>query len=129
MKDFMETLRGVGCTIGEMGEADTTAPSTPEDDPVDADPVIERQCAEEDEDDGDDKYEVDDPGPLLRLQDSASIPSTSLTLLPKSLTLLQNSVHQHSQVSYGQDEQFLPQVNIIQCACNYYNSVCCKGKH
>ena len=72
----METLRGVGCTIGEntyvgdgRGEADTTAPSTPEDCSMDADPVVEHQCVVEDEDDGDDKYEVDGPGPLLILYD------------------------------------------------------------
>ena len=49
---------------------------TAEDDPVDADLAIEHQCAEEDEDDGDDKCEVE---PILysscmtvRLQASAS---------------------------------------------------------
>ena len=70
----METLQGVDCTIGEYvgdgrGEADATAPSTAEDDPMDADPVVEHQCAEEDEDDGDDKCEVDGNHPLLILYD------------------------------------------------------------
>ena len=70
----METLRAVGCTIGEYvgdrrGEADATAPSTHEDCPVDADHVVEHQCAEEDEDDDADRCEVDDPGPLLILYD------------------------------------------------------------
>ena len=61
-KDFTETLRAVGCTIREYvddgrGEADATAPLTAEDNPVDADPVVEHQCAEEDDDSGDDKCE------------------------------------------------------------------------
>ena len=55
--------------IRERGEADATAPSIAEDDPVDADPVVEHQCVVEDDDDDDDKYEVDGPGPLLILYD------------------------------------------------------------
>ena len=66
--------------IRERGEADATAPSTAEDCPVDADPVVEHQCAVEDDDD---KYEVDDPGPLLILYDCET---TGLSIYSEHIT-------------------------------------------
>ena len=84
----METLRAAGCTIGEYvgdgrGEADGTAPSTAEDYPIDADPVVEHQYAEEDEDDGDDKCEVDGTRPLLILYDCET---TGLSIYSEHIT-------------------------------------------
>ena len=91
----METLRRVGCTIGEYvgdgrGEADTMAPSTVNpssvvDSPVDADPVVEYQSAEGDEDDGDgdDKCGVDDTRPLLILYDCET---TGLSIYSEHIT-------------------------------------------
>ena len=92
-------MHNIGEYVGDgRGEAATMAPSTVNsssvvDSPVDADPVVEYHSAEGDEDDGDgvDKCGVDDTRPLLtRLQGSASIRSTLLTLLPKFLTVLLN---------------------------------------
>ena len=79
------TLQAVSCTIGEYvgderGESDATAPSTAEDDPVDAD---EHQCAEEDEDDVDNKCEVDGTRPLLILYDCAT---TGLSIYYEHIT-------------------------------------------
>ena len=91
----METLRRVGCTIGEYvgdgrGEADTMSPSTVNpssvvNSPVDADPVVEYQSAEGDEDDGDgdDKCGVDDTRPLLILYDCET---TGLSIYSEHIT-------------------------------------------
>ena len=84
----METLRAAGSTIGEYvgdgrGEADGTAPSTAEDYPIDADPVVEHQCAEEDEDDGDDKCEADGTRLLFILYDCET---TGLSIYSEHIT-------------------------------------------
>ena len=74
-KAFMETLRGVGCTVGDyvgdgQGELESTS-ETVDTGPVDVDPVDDHQHSEEDEDEDEyvDASGTDDSHPLLIMFD------------------------------------------------------------
>ena len=78
-KAFMETLRGVGCIVGEyvgdgQGELESTL-ETVDTGPVDVDPVDDHQHSEEDEDEDEnvDASETDDSHPLLIMFDCETI--------------------------------------------------------
>ena len=73
-KEFMATLRAVGCAIGDYvgdgnGEVDATVSTPVVDGPMDADPGEEYQYSEEDEDEDGSKCDRDDSRPLLILFD------------------------------------------------------------
>ena len=72
-KDFMATLRGVGCLVGEyagdgQGEEDEP-PMVVEHATEDADPEVDHQYLEEDEDEDRSAWMTDDSRPLLVLFD------------------------------------------------------------
>ena len=72
-KDFMATLRGVGCSVGEyagdgQGEEDEP-PMAVEHATEDADPEVDHQYLEEDEDEDRSACMTDDSRPLLVLFD------------------------------------------------------------
>ena len=97
-KAFMETLRGVGCTVGDyvgdgQGELESTS-ETVDTGPVDVDPVDDHQHSEEDEDE--DEY-VDASGTddsrscsTVKRQGSAFTVTISQTLQPLLLYLYTN---------------------------------------
>ena len=72
-KDFMATLRGVGCSVGEYsgaGQGEEDEPPMPvEHATEDADPEVEHQYLEEDEDEDRSACMTDDSRPLLVLFD------------------------------------------------------------
>ena len=72
-KDFMATLRGVGCSVGEYagdGQGEEDEPPMPvEHATEDADPEVEHQYLEEDEDEDGSACMTDDSRPLLVLFD------------------------------------------------------------
>ena len=117
-KAFMETLRGVGCTVGEyvgdgQGELESTL-ETVDTGPVDVDPVDDHQHSEEDEDEDEyvDASETDDSHPLLIMFDCEttgfSIYSDHITDIAAKVVASPVPVHQPTFTSLVRTSKNIP---------------------